>query len=398
MLTRYATFFGLPGVTRFALFAFLARLPMGTLGIATLLHVRELTGSIAFAGSFVGAQMIAMAVMAPVFGRIIDRRGPRGILLVTAIMAPLAVLLVFFAGPLGLSRGSLLVAAIVTGAFMPPIPTLIRTIWRYRFDDESMRRTAYAVDSVSIELSFTLGPALVGLLVAAASARAAHGLAWLCVVTAVPLLYASRGLPWWKRPAPSRQHLLGPLRQRNLLVIYAATFALTMCFGALEVGYPGFGAANGSVAWGPILIAICSVGSALGGLAYGGMHLSTPVERQITASMLLLAVPLALHMVAGAFGWMAGLAFMAGLMIAPSLTGVTLLVSRYAPQASLTEAFTWSQTAIVTGVAVGMAAGGWLVEHAGYPTAFALGTAAALGAAAFALALPRPHIQRAAGD
>jgi len=389
LLSRYSTLFAEAGVARFALLAFLARLPIGTLGIATLLHVQALTGSIAFAGSVVGAQMVATAGMAPVFGRIIDRRGPYGILTLTALVAPAAILLVYFAGPLALTRAAILAAAIASGAFMPPVPTLIRTLWRYRFDDESRRRTAYAVDSVGIELTFTLGPALVGWLVAVATPRAAHLLAFVFTLCAVPLLIASGGLRWWKAPATVARDLLGPLRTRKLLVLYATTFALTTSFGAIEVGYPGFAGTIDVAVWGPALIAVCSVGSALGGIAYGGMHFTRPVERQIPLSVGLLALPLALHMTTTSPWGLAVLAFVAGLMIAPSLTGVTLLVSRYAPSQYVTEAFTWSQTAIVTGVGCGMALGGALIERFGPNGAFALAMIAALVSAAFALGLAR---------
>ncbi len=386
---RYAAFFRPPGIRRFVGVSFLARLPIGTLGLSTLLHVRELTGSIAFAGSVVGAQLVAAAMMAPVLGRAIDIRGPGLVLRMTATIPALSILFVFFAGPLQLSRPAILLAAVTTGAFIPPVTTIVRTIWRHRFEDERVRQTAFALDSVLIELSFTLGPALVAVLVAFASARAALGLAWACTVAAVPLLYASGGMAWWKNAPPAQRHLLGPLRERELLVLYAATFALTLAFGALEVGYPGFASERSTAAWGPTLIAINSVGSALGGLAYGGLHLAMPVERQLPRFMSLLAVPIALHLFVDGPWAMAPLAFVAGLMIAPSMTGATLLVSRHAPSAYVTEAFTWSATAIVTGVGAGMAAGGALIERYGAKSAFVLAMASALAAAMFSLALRR---------
>ena len=386
---RYAAFFRPPGITRFVALSFLARLPIGTLGLSTLLHVRELTGSIAFAGSVVGAQLVATAAVAPMLGRLADTRGPTAVLWLTAIAPAVSILLVFFAGPLALSRTAIVAAAIVTGAFMAPITTLVRTIWRHRFDDERARQTAFALDAVMIELSFTLGPAIIAVLVAFASPRAAMGLAWLVTVAAVPLLLASGGLKWWKRAPPSQRRLLGPLRERELLVIYAATFALTLAFGALEVAYPGFATERASAAWGPALIAVNSVGSALGGLAYGGLHLAMPVERQLPRLMGLLAVPIAVHVLVDSPWSMLPLAFVAGMMIAPSMTGATLLVSRHAPRDYITEAFTWSSTAIVTGIGAGMTAGGALVERFGAKSAFALAAASALVAAMLALGLRR---------
>jgi predicted MFS family arabinose efflux permease len=86
---------------------------------------------------------------------------------------------------------------------------------------------------------------------------------------------------------------------------------------------------------------------------------------------------------------LAPLAFLAGTLIAPSMTIVALLVSRYAPVSSTTEAFTWSSTAIVTGVGAGMSLGGVLVERLGANGAFGLAAAAALAGAVLALSLRR---------
>ena len=387
MLTTYAAFFRPPGIKRFIGIGFLSRMPVGTLGIGTLLHVRELTGSIAFAGAIVGTQLLATAIMAPVWGRAIDTRGPHRVLHVTGTVPALSVLALFFAGPLELTRPMMLLCAVITGAFMPPVPTIVRTIWRHRFDDERVRQTAFALDSVLIELAFTIGPALVALLVAVASPRAAFGVAWIFVVSSVPLLYFSGGLRWWKNAPAAQRHLLGPLRDRELLVLYASMFFLTLGFGSLEVGYPGFGSERATAAWGPALIAINSVGSAVGGLAYGGLHLSMPVERQLPRFMAVLALPIALHMLVDGPWTMAPLAFIAGLLIAPSMTGATLLISRHAPAQYITESFTWSATAIVTGVGAGMAAGGALIEQFGAKSAFALATTAMLVGALFTLAL-----------
>lgn len=74
-------------------------------------------------------------------------------------------------------------------------------------------------------------------------------------------------------------------------------------------------------------------------------------------------------------------AFVAGLLIAPALTVVMLLVSTNAPARYATEAFTWSATAIVSGISIGAAVGGQLVQHYGAAAAFTL-AAASIGAAA----------------
>ena len=385
MIARYADLLRVPGAGRFIFLAFLARLPIGTLGLSTLLYLRDLTGSIAFAGSAVGAQLVASAVAAPIVGRLIDTRGPRGVLLVLGVLCPLAILWTLLAQTFALSRAAILLASIATGAFAPPIVVVVRSIWRHRLPDEDRRRTAFALDAVLLEISYTVGPALIAIIVATIGTRAALLIAWTFVAMSVPLVFASGGLAWWKRMPATQRHFMGPLRHRGLLAIYTATFLLTVVFGALEVGYPGFATALGMPAWGPTLIAISSVGSALGGIAYGGLHLSIPPERLMPRLLALLALPVAVHAFLTTTWGMSPWALIAGLMIAPAMTIVTLLISRHAPAEYATEAFTWSSTAIVMGIGAGMAVGGMLIEHVGAWAAFALAACAALMAAALAL-------------
>lgn len=389
LISRYGALFRLAGAARFAALSLVMRLPIGTVGLATLLHVREVSGSIAFAGLVVGTQLVASAIAAPVIGRWVDRRGPRIALVVTGVVSPLALALMLAAGALALSRPAMLAVAAVAGAFAVPITMLVRTLWRMRLPDGPARQTAFALDAVLLELAYTLGPLAIALAVALASTTAAMAVALVFSATAVPLLFASGALRWWQQQPPVERHWLGPLTTPGLVRVYAVTFALTTAFGALEVGYPAFGRASGTDSWGPVLIAVNSIGSALGGLVYGGITFRWPLARVLPWLMATMALPIALHLPVASPWLLAPLAFVAGALIAPAMTTVSLLVSTLAPARYATEAFTWSSTAIVLGVGTGMAAGGALVERFGPAGAFGLAVAAALVASALALALAR---------
>jgi predicted MFS family arabinose efflux permease len=95
-------------------------------------------------------------------------------------------------------------------------------------------------------------------------------------------------------------------------------------------------------------------------------------------------------------GWLALVAFIAGLCIAPSLTVVTLLITSYAPSRYATEAFTWSATFIVSGVGAGNALGGVLLERLDSTAVFASSATGALLAAGCALTLHSPDGARPA--
>src|SRR5258706_6743135 len=388
-LKHYVAFFGLPGVPRLLLIALVARMPVGMMSLSMLLHLRELSGSFAFAGAMVGTYLVAMASTAPIQGRLIDPYGPRGVLIATGVVHPAALGLLLFAGPLHLPLTAIAPLTIVAGAFVTPISVLTRTLWRHRFEDPGQRRTAFAIDSVLIEINFTVGPALIGLALIVGTPADAFTITWLVAAAAAPLFVLSGAARYWKHATDEDRHLLGPLTERRLLWVYATSSALTFAFGMLEVGYPGFAARAGMLAFGGALLAICSIGSAIGGLAYGGLNLAMPLERQLPRLLLAFAVPVGAHALVAVPWLLATLAFVAGLLIAPALTALSLLVTHYAPARYATEAFTWMSTCIVIGVGAGMAVGGQLVEAVGSWAAFA-----SAGAAGVVAALVSSPLQR----
>jgi MFS family permease len=386
-LGRYAAFLALPDVPRLLAVALVARMPIGMMSLALLMHLRELSGTFAFAGGVVGIYLVAMAGAAPIVGRVVDRYGPRGVLIATGVLQPLMLALLLFARPLSLTTAVIATLTAAAGAFSPPVSVLTRTLWRHRFDQEEERRTAFAVDSVLIEFNFTIGPALIALVLLIGTPAAALGLTWLFAASAAPLFLFSPAPRHWKVTRDGERHLLGPLTEPRLLLVYATMGALTVAFGMLEVGYPAFGAARGAPALGGALLALCSIGSACGGLAYGGAAFALPVERQVPRLLLALALPTAAQALVESPWVLAPLAFVAGLLIAPSLTALSLLIARCAPARYATEAFTWGSTCIVSGIGTGMALGGQLVEAHGSPAAFIAAGTAGLAAALLSLSL-----------
>jgi MFS family permease len=220
---------------------------------------------------------------------------------------------------------------------------------------------------------------------------AAFALTIFTVATSAAIYLASGALKLFKRVAAER-HLLGPLTEPRLVVVFIAMFGITMGFGILEVGYPAFATSLGMGALAGVLLAINSLGSATGGALYGGLHFEAPLERQFAACMILMSVPFGLHAALLdpiAFGV---LAFVSGALIAPTLTAHAVLVSRLAPPKYATEAFTWSSTFIVSGIGLGMAAGGWLAENAGLRAMFliAAGLILLMGVGAWVALVPTP--------
>ena len=385
---RYREFLGLPDTTPLLAVALVARMPIGMMSLALLMHLRALVGSFATAGAIVGGYLVASAVVAPVLGRTVDRHGPTGVLALTGVVQPSALLLILLAQPLGLPVPAIAALACLAGALAPPIAVLTRTLWRHRFPDGELRRTAFALDAVLVEINFTVGPALIALLLAFATPATAFGAAVAFAAAAAPLFLKSPAPRYWRRePHATRASLIGPLANARLLHVYAISFTLAFVFGLLEVGYPGFATRAGVPAMGGVLIAINSIGSALGGITYGGLALRVPIERQLTLMLAVLALPIALQALVSSPWLLALPAIVAGLLIAPAISVVSMLVATNAPGRHATEAFTWQSTAIISGVGAGMAVGGVLVDFRGPAATFLLGAVSALTGSALASTL-----------
>lgn len=390
MFARYAAFLRLPDVHRMLWFTFIARMPLGTAALALLMHVREMTGSFAIAGTAVGCMMAASAATAPFIGRWIDRSGPLGTLVVTGVMGPAAMAVLFFARELQLPVAGLYAFSLLAGIFAPPITALVRTVLRQRFSDDATRKLAFAVDAMTVEAVFTFGPLLTATLLATASARAAYGMSSAFMLLAVPAFMASRAVRYFRVEPDAKRSLLGPLTEPSLLTVYATTFLITMTFGYLEVGYPAFGAAHGTAAIGAVLIAINSVGSAIGGFTYGGLHMALSPDRLLPRLLFAMVLPLALHATTTSTVVWGVLALVSGLLVAPALTAVMLLVSERAPARYAAEAFTWSATCIGAGFGSGAAIAGLVVERLNAQAAFAL-AACTIATAGVVCVLTRPR-------
>jgi MFS family permease len=389
----YANFLRLPDVSKIVAAAWLARLPTGMMGLSMLLFLRDQLGSFTLAGMAVGAYFIAMAVSAPVQGRIIDRNGPHLLLRVTGIAQPLMLLLLFATATLKAPFALVVGAAALAGAFPAPFTTLARTVWRHRFTDDVSRRMAFAVDAVTMELCFTVGPLIVALVIALINPKGAFLTTILMLFAAYWIFIKSPMLKYWQQSPATERHLLGPLTDPQLVLLFVITFGLTTAFGLMEVGYPALATSLSIPALAGVMLAVNSVGSAVGGAVYGVLHPKLSLERQFSILLGMMVLPLLLHAWVNHLVLLGLVAFIAGATIAPSIAAQSVLISRMAPQKYATEAFTWSSTFIVSGIGAGMAAGGALAETYTARTPFVIAALVMAAMAGLALLLKVKQVE-----
>jgi MFS family permease len=380
-LARYGALFRVPHVRRLVLSGMLARLPMGMIGLALLLLVRENGGSYAAAGAVSGLYFVATAIGAPISGRLVDRRGQARILRSRAVSFPALLVGVCALALLDAPLPLIGAAAAAAGGLMPPVGASLRSLWPRMFADAELRAAAYALEASLQEITFIVGPLLVALLTAAASPVLALGVAAVVGGVGTMLIALAEPVRAW-RPEEERHaaSILGALESRGVLTIIGLSGCLGLGFGATEVGFPAFAELHGGAELGSIPLSLFAGGSLVGGLV-AGARVTMPPLRLLRVSAVLLTLGLALPLLGWSLPSMGVLAFLAGLAIAPVVMSAYGLVDAVAARGTAAEAFSWITTAVFAGFSVGMALGGTLIDAYGAKSSFVLGTAsAALGA------------------
>ena len=368
----------------------IARLPIGINALATVLFLRAETGSFAIAGAASGAIALGVAVGAPVNARLIDRMGPTVMLALAAGHA--AGLGALVAAGYADAPGVLLVAAaFCAGVAAPPTSSVMRALYPRLLTDPAQVQAAYALDSVSTQVIFVTGPLLTALLVALVAPAAALGLSATVVLVGVAVFLAAMPADERRRAPTAGRAVsrLGALSAPGIRTLVLAMVPVGFAFGSLEVALPAFADHEGKREVAGVLLACWSVGSGVGGLIYGARARRAPLVRVHLRMAVLLPLGLAPLALAGSLPVMALLAFPAGAFIAPLIATRNELAGHVAPPGSETEAFTWPLTALVSGVALGAAAAGALVDAASWRVPLIVGTCTAVLGAVIAVSRRR---------
>lgn len=386
-MERYRRTLALPGVRTLLILCFFARIPAAATAMTLTLHVAVGLGrGYGEAGLVGAAATIGIGIGAPLAGRIIDRYGLRTMLVITTIgettfwatapLMPYPLLL-----PMSFVGGLFAIQAMSIGR--QAIPALV---------PEEHRRSAFSMDSISVELSFMVGP-VVGVALAtqvstsAALQTIAAGFAAVGIaVFVVNPPMRGKDEPVSEQRPPRREWLTSRL-VAVLLVGAGAVFVLA----GTEVTIVAVLREHGEVDWTGAAIVILCVASIIGGVVHGAVRKSLP---QVTLMALLgaLTIPAVFF---DSTWWIVGLALApASAMCAPTIAATGEDVSRLVPAVVRGEATGLQSSAFTFGAALGSPVIGFIVDHSspgwGFVGAGAGGLIVAAGAALLIRRSPAP--------
>jgi len=387
---NYQRVLRLPGVATLLVLMFAARIPVAATNMVLTLHVVLTLHRDYGAAGLVGAVgTVGIAIGAPLTGRLVDAFGLRKMVFVTTIGYGAYWLTAWL-----LPYPALLAMSFVGGVLALPVMSVGRQALSALVPPEH-RRTAFSLDSISLEMSFMVGPA-VGVLIATkvSTTAAVISVGCLLLLAGIALFVVNppvRGEhdEHWDGVRPPRRQWL----KSQLLAALAAACGAVFVLAGAEVAVVAALRGVGQVSWtGVVTIAMC-VASAIGGAIYGALRRG-PGPLVLVSMLGLLAVPVGL---AGGQWWVLCLALIpSSFMCAPTLTAITDRVSRLAPAAVRGEAMGLHSAALTLGGALGAPVVGTVVDHSSAAGGFA---AAGLGGLLIALlAVPLTRQQRTRTD
>ncbi len=280
-MRAYAAVLRAPHVAALIAATLLARFPIGINALAIVLYLRAERGSFAVAGAVAGALAAGSGIGAPVQGRMVDALGQRRVLVPLGIVHAAALGALVASTEAGAPVAVLIAFGLLAGFAIPPTSSVLRSMWPDLLRDRpDLIQAAYALDSVMIELIFILGPLVTALVATVLEPQAALALSAASVITgtiAFTALPPSRAM----RPQPDRPRTgaLGALGSPGVRTLVLTSLPAGIGIGICEVTLPAFSHASGEAATAGILLAVWSLGSAVGGLVYGALPNRPPLNR-----------------------------------------------------------------------------------------------------------------------
>ena len=395
MLRPYRDVLARPGALRFTLAGLIARLPTPMVGLGIVLMISALYGSYGMAGRVSAVFVVVQAVCSPQLAKFVDRYGQAKVMRPAFAVACLGLAGLVAAAVQHASEPVLYATAAVSGATIGSVGALVRARWNAILTTPAEIHTAYSLESALDELTFIGGPVVATFLATGVTPWSA------LVVPIVALLVGGYWLLSQRETEPAAtgrpvRRTGEPMLSGALVVLLVIFLAAGIVFGGIDVSVVAFTEEHGAPGTAGLVLAAVALGSLIAALTYGARPWESPLWLRLVVGTGLLTVGTAALLPVGSIPLLAGLGFLAGFAIAPTIVNGNSFIQLIVPPRRMTEGFTWLSAAIGIGVSLGASVSGTVIDAHGARAGFAVVAGAA--ATALLVSLTAVPVLRRAGE
>ncbi|WP_245931151.1 MFS transporter [Actinokineospora auranticolor] len=395
MLGPYRQLLATRGLAGLLTWSLLGRLHLPGTPLAITFLVAGWTDSYLASGVVGGLYTVGVAVGGPLRGRSADTGDPVKLLVALSLAYATGITLLAFL-PTLLPATLWPVAAAVAcaaGLVQPPVTQIARASYPRLAADPAVRQSVYAVEATLQELLWVVGPVLIAAVATAVNPLAGMltcgFLAPVCTAGFAVAVHRA-GL---RTPVPRADTAAGSvLRLPGIPAALLTCMFLIAPLIVLDMTIVAWARDFGSASAAGLLLAVWSVGSAVGGLVAGARTAPPVLTRRILLMAVgILALVVVLPPVVDGSVWLLGAVLaVGGAAVAPALAAANNRVGDLAPEGRASEVFGWVMMAATLGGSLVLPVAGWLLDHVGPAAAAGASAAFALAAALCAQTVPDP--------
>ena len=352
----YREIIQLPGVKRLIISNIPGRLAYGMLSLSIFFYVHEVTNSVAIAGLAAGVETMAGSGTAGIRGFLIDKYGQTKPLSFFVPCWAIVMSLMAFVH----STPAIIAVSVLIGFTSPPINLATRPLWRMAVGSERLRN-AYSIDTTIMNSTTVLGPLIATWFAVNYSGRLSLWIAaTIMLIGGMLMITMPLSRKWIPEPSGGNAFSLWSHPPFVIMAFEGLIFGLG--WGLLEISIPATATLNKTPGLAAPLLAILTGTSILAGVITG-MRKSTMTAlsgfRRASFIAGLCTIPLSFVQ----FGWQLAVALAAlGFAIGFAQIYHMEVLEAVRPVGSATSAQAWLWAVEGSALAIGVSAGGWIVE------------------------------------
>jgi len=372
----YLKVLAVPGASAFSIAGVFARLPISMLGLSIILMISQLYGEYGIAGRVAAVFIAVQALCSPQIAKLVDRHGQARIMRPAIVIHLLGLSLVATVVLLRVPEWALYLSVVPAAMTMGSMGAMVRARWSYVLDDPRDVHVAYSLESVFDELTFIIGPVVATILSTVVFPGAGILVSSLALAIGGFVMLGQKDT----EPAPTgRDHSTkgSVMASSGMLIVVGIFLLVGAIFGATDVSTVAFTEVRGLESYAGAVLACFAMGSLISGLIYGSRNWVQPVDTRFVLGAIAIAIGVIPLVFITSVPILAGVMFMTGFAIAPTLISGNALVQEFVAPGRLTEGLTWVGTALGIGVALGSSAAGSVIDEFGARGGFASAAVAA---------------------